>query len=72
MLPASPADFLLISGDDMLTVPLIACGAVGVISVLANAFPKRFADLTRAALTGDYAAARAGRIPSASPQPADV
>ena len=55
-----PKDFLLLSGDDMLTPALIACGAEGIISVLANAFPKRFAELTRAALAGDFAAARAG------------
>lgn len=55
-----PADFLLLSGDDMLTPALIACGGVGVISVLANAFPQHFANLTRAALAGDFAAARAG------------
>ena len=55
-----PKDFLLLSGDDLLTPALIACGAEGVISVLANAFPKRFAELTRAALAGDFAAARAG------------
>ena len=52
--------FLLISGDDLLTPALIACGGEGIISVLGNAFPKRFADLTRAALAGDFAAARAG------------
>jgi 4-hydroxy-tetrahydrodipicolinate synthase len=55
-----PTDFLLLSGDDMLTPALIACGGEGVISVLANAFPKRFSDLTRAALAGDFAAAREG------------
>lgn len=55
-----PKDFLLISGDDMLTPALIACGGVGAISVLANAYPKRFADLTRAALHGDFATARDG------------
>ncbi|MFD2720248.1 4-hydroxy-tetrahydrodipicolinate synthase [Hymenobacter monticola] len=55
-----PKDFLLLSGDDMLTPALIACGGEGVISVLANAFPKRFSDMTRAALAGDFAAARAG------------
>ena len=55
-----PRDFLLLSGDDMLTPALIACGAEGIISVLANAFPKRFSELTRAALAGDFAAARAG------------
>jgi len=55
-----PEDFLLLSGDDMLTPALIACGAAGTISVMANAFPKRFAELTRAALAGDFATARAG------------
>ncbi|MDB5234433.1 MAG: 4-hydroxy-tetrahydrodipicolinate synthase [Hymenobacter sp.] len=55
-----PKDFLLLSGEDVLTPALIACGAEGIISVLANAFPKRFADMTRAALAGDFAAARDG------------
>ncbi|GAB3658449.1 4-hydroxy-tetrahydrodipicolinate synthase [Hymenobacter agri] len=55
-----PEGFLLLSGDDMLTPALIACGAEGIISVLANAFPKRFSELTRAALAGDFAAARTG------------
>ncbi|WP_035560433.1 4-hydroxy-tetrahydrodipicolinate synthase [Hymenobacter sp. IS2118] len=57
---SKPADFLLLSGDDMLTPALIACGAEGVISVLANAFPQRFSDMTRAALASDFAAARTG------------
>ncbi|GAB3324755.1 4-hydroxy-tetrahydrodipicolinate synthase [Hymenobacter humi] len=56
----TPADFLLLSGEDILTPALIACGAEGIISVLANAFPKRFAEMTRAALAGDFAAARKG------------
>ena len=55
-----PTDFLLLSGEDMLTPALVACGAEGIISVLANAFPKRFADMTRAALAGDFATAREG------------
>jgi len=53
-----PPDFLLLSGDDLLTPALIACGAEGIISVLANALPKRFSDMTRAALAGDFATAR--------------
>ncbi|MBF9237657.1 4-hydroxy-tetrahydrodipicolinate synthase [Hymenobacter sp. BT683] len=57
---SKPADFLLLSGDDMLTPALIACGGEGIISVLANAFPQRFSDMTRAALAGDFAAARTG------------
>ncbi|WP_235917368.1 4-hydroxy-tetrahydrodipicolinate synthase [Hymenobacter busanensis] len=52
-----PADFLLISGDDMLTTPMISFGGVGIISVLANAFPRPFSDMTRFALAGDYQAA---------------
>lgn len=51
-----PADFLLISGDDLLTVPMIAIGAEGVISVLANAFPP-FSEMVRLALAGNYAEA---------------
>jgi 4-hydroxy-tetrahydrodipicolinate synthase len=49
-----PSDFLVISGDDLLTLPMIACGANGVISVVANAFPKMFSDMVRSALNGDF------------------
>ena len=49
----APDDFALVSGDDFLTLPLIALGATGVISVTANAFPKSFAHLVRAALNYD-------------------
>jgi len=55
-----PKDFLLLSGEDVLTPALVACGAEGIISVMANAFPKRFSDMTRAALAGNFAAARDG------------
>ncbi len=48
-----PNDFLVISGDDMLTLPLIACGAEGVISVVANAFPKDFSEMTRQIIAGN-------------------
>jgi 4-hydroxy-tetrahydrodipicolinate synthase len=58
ILAGKPADFLFLSGDDMLTVPLIACGGHGIISVMANAFPQRFSDMTRAALAGDFARAQ--------------
>ena len=44
-----PKDFLVISGDDNLTLPLMACGADGVISVVANAFPKDFSEMVRQA-----------------------
>ena len=49
-----PKDFLVISGDDNLTLPLLACGADGVISVLANAYPKNFSDMVRNGLKGDF------------------
>ena len=42
-----PKNFLVISGDDSLTLPMIACGADGVISVVANAFPKDFSEMVR-------------------------
>lgn len=53
-----PTDFLLISGDDMCTVPMISIGATGVISVLANAFPSQMSSMVSAALQGDYATAK--------------
>jgi 4-hydroxy-tetrahydrodipicolinate synthase len=46
-------DFLVISGDDGITLPLVAAGAVGVISVVANAYPKKFSQMVNAALKGD-------------------
>ena len=53
-----PADFQVISGDDGITYPLIALGAVGVISVIGNAFPREFSRMVRLALEGDYDNAR--------------
>jgi len=53
-----PKDFILISGDDMLTLPLVACGAKGVISVVANAFPKDFSEMTRQMMWGNISAAQ--------------
>jgi 4-hydroxy-tetrahydrodipicolinate synthase len=58
ILARKPADFLFMSGDDMLTVPLIACGAIGIITVLGNAFPQKFSDMTRTALGGNFARAQ--------------
>jgi len=49
-----PTDFMVISGDDGITFPLITLGAVGVISVIGNAFPKEFSKMVRLALAGDY------------------
>jgi 4-hydroxy-tetrahydrodipicolinate synthase len=45
-----PKDFMVISGDDTITLPIIAAGGVGVISVLANAFPKDFSNMVRLCL----------------------
>jgi 4-hydroxy-tetrahydrodipicolinate synthase len=53
-----PAGFLVISGDDTLTLPLIAAGADGLISVVANEAPAMTSDLVRAALAGDLPRAR--------------
>lgn len=53
-----PEGFLLISGDDHLTLPLIACGFDGVISVAANCFAAEFTQLVHSALAGNYESAR--------------
>jgi 4-hydroxy-tetrahydrodipicolinate synthase len=53
-----PKDFLVISGDDGLTLPLIAAGADGVISVTANAYPEMFSKMVKLALDGDLKSAR--------------
>lgn len=52
-----PEDFMLISGDDMLTVPLMSIGGTGVISVMANALPDIFQDMVKAAEKADFATA---------------
>jgi 4-hydroxy-tetrahydrodipicolinate synthase len=52
-----PRDFIVLSGDDALTLPLMATGAHGVISVAANAFPKQVADMVKLAAEQKYAAA---------------
>lgn len=53
-----PKDFLVISGDDLLTLPLISVGGNGVISVVANAFPKQFSEMVNMALKGNYQKAK--------------
>jgi 4-hydroxy-tetrahydrodipicolinate synthase len=53
-----PEGFLVLSGDDALTLPHISVGGDGVISVVANAFPKRFSTLLKAALNGDMSLAK--------------
>lgn len=53
-----PESFTVISGDDNLTLPMIAVGAKGVISVVANAYPRIFSDMVRAALRSDLETAK--------------
>jgi 4-hydroxy-tetrahydrodipicolinate synthase len=55
---AVPERFLVFSGDDALTLPVIALGGVGVISVVSNQIPREMTEMTRAALNNDWAAAR--------------
>lgn len=52
-----PVDFTVISGDDGLTLPLIAVGAEGVISVAANAFPNQMSDMVRLSMNGEFSKA---------------
>ncbi len=59
ILEERPKGFLVISGDDMHTVPLASVGGDGIISVLANAFPARFSRMTRLALEGNFTEAGA-------------
>jgi 4-hydroxy-tetrahydrodipicolinate synthase len=53
-----PEPFIVLSGDDAITIPLIALGGRGVISVVANEIPAEFSKLTKLALAGDLAGAR--------------
>ncbi len=53
-----PENFLVISGDDMLTLPIVAAGGSGVISVLANAYPAECSELVNNALKNNFKAAR--------------
>ncbi len=54
ILKNKPNDFMVISGDDLLTLPLISMGIHGVISVTANAFPKEYSSLINFALNGKF------------------
>jgi 4-hydroxy-tetrahydrodipicolinate synthase len=49
-----PRDFMVISGDDAITLPMMALGATGAISVVANAFPKAFSEMVNHALEGSF------------------
>ncbi|HEY9194861.1 MAG TPA: 4-hydroxy-tetrahydrodipicolinate synthase [Mucilaginibacter sp.] len=54
-----PEGFLFISGDDPVTLPMMALGAVGVISVIGNALPRQLSDMVRLLLNNDYKGAHA-------------
>ncbi len=54
IIKAKRPDFMVVSGDDAVAFPLITLGAVGVISVIGNAFPREFARMVRLALGGRY------------------
>ena len=56
---AVPEHFLVFSGDDAITLPVIALGGIGIISVASNEIPHEMTELTRAALNNDWTAARA-------------
>jgi len=55
---AVPEHFLVLSGDDAITLPVIALGGVGIISVASNEIPREMAEMTRAALNNDWTTAR--------------
>src|SRR5436305_7968991 len=59
ILSSVPEDFVVLSGDDAITLPLISLGGRGLISVVSNEVPAEMSQLTRLALQGDFPAARA-------------
>lgn len=50
LIQLKPKDFLVISGDDMVTLPMVLAGGAGVISVIAEGFPKQFSEMVRLGL----------------------
>jgi 4-hydroxy-tetrahydrodipicolinate synthase len=62
LIAQAPQGFKVFSGDDGMTLPVIALGGAGLISVASNAIPAQMAQMVRAALTGDWAAARAIQV----------
>lgn len=58
ILVQKPKDFMVISGDDALTFPMMALGAVGVISVINNAYPKIFSKMVKCCLLGEWPQAK--------------
>ncbi len=63
ILKDAPSNFVVMSGDDLLALPQIACGMQGVISVAANAYPLEFSNMIRACLAGDFVKAKAMNDP---------
>jgi 4-hydroxy-tetrahydrodipicolinate synthase len=59
ILNAAPDEFIVLSGDDAITLPVISLGGRGVISVVSNEIPAEMSQLTRLALQGDFSGARA-------------
>jgi 4-hydroxy-tetrahydrodipicolinate synthase len=55
----APEDFIVLSGDDSLTLPLVAMGGRGIISVASNEIPAEMSSLAKLCLSGDFATARA-------------
>ena len=51
MIAQTPDDFLVISGDDMITLPMVLAGGAGVISVIAEGFPKQFSEMVQLGLS---------------------
>lgn len=58
IIKGKPENFSIISGDDMMTIPIIAAGGTGVISVLANAYPTQTSELVNHALKNNFKSAR--------------
>ena len=59
LITQAPRGFKVLSGDDGMTLPAIALGGAGLVSVASNAIPAQMAQMVRAAMTGDWVAARA-------------
>ena len=62
ILKHKPEHFMVVSGDDGITLPMIACGAEGVVSVVANAYPRSFSNMVRQCLSNQYETARATHL----------
>lgn len=80
LITQAPTGFNVLSGDDGMTLPVIALGGVGLVSVASNAIPAQMSQMVRAAMTGDWATARAinckylqlMKVHFAEPSPAPV